>query len=65
MYALVIAISIKVPTSKDVSYTSKCSCQTKSDRVLKQCDVIVRDGTMFMPYEIDKVQLQKPGKGTV
>ena len=32
MYVLVMAISIKVPTSKDFTYTIKCSCQTKLKR---------------------------------
>ena len=32
MYVLVIAISSKVPMSKDFTYTIKCSCQTKLKR---------------------------------
>lgn len=35
----------------------------KSVRVLKQCDVKVSDGTVLMPNEGEKAQLQKPEKG--
>ena len=35
----------------------------KSVRVLKQCDVKVSDGTVLMPNEIKKAELQKPEKG--
>lgn len=35
----------------------------KSVRVLKQCDVVVRDGTVLMPNEIEKAELQKKEKG--
>ena len=35
----------------------------KSVRVLKQFDVKVSDGTVFMPNEMKKAELQKPEKG--
>ena len=36
---------------------------TKSVRVLKQCDVIVSDGTVFLPNKMKNAELQKSEKG--
>ena len=35
----------------------------KSVVVLKPCDVVERDGTVFMPITIEMAQLKKPEKG--
>ena len=35
----------------------------KSVVVLKPCDVVERDGTVFMPNTIEMAQLKKAGKG--